>query len=394
MKNQKQYKKSDYIIGWIAIIIICLVLLSRCSKSGKDKKEAENTEAATEISTEVENNTTEIIENDKDIILRADHPKYYGETELAHDVWNNIDKDKIHFADSEESITNKTIISMEGEPEFEKNAIIRNVTLYLDHSEDLKDVNLDDALKIAKDYLPDDIINQYYEYIISEKIIPDDGNSSDTYYVITYGFNKEGIEAYNSGQISYDGSIDVILEESKDSNTINQITIDFGKPEWMASLEENGYITEEWLYNFYGEAIPVVSEFVENEALNNFARYVDANQNLNSEELGAYAESQGFVFVLNQLGFGGTTHEYVAYLESDPDNKVFVKYVNPQKEDYADRFQKYTLSYSSISYRKGGALEYYSEWNRDNYSDGRYGYYVGPRQFDTFDEAYSYYTDN
>ena len=70
---------------------------------------------------------------------------------------------------------------------------------------------------------------------------------------------------------------------------------------------------------------------------------------------------------------------------------ISVYYVNPPENDHNDIFQKYCLSYEALTERGHEVLYYYFEWNRDNYSDEKYGYFVGDETFDNFDDAYTYY---
>ena len=49
------------------------------------------------------------------------------------------------------------------------------------------------------------------------------------------------------------------------------------------------------------------------------------------------------------------------------------------------------MSYAGLTNKSNEVLFFYSEWNKENYSDEKYGYYVGDEIFDTFEEAYDYY---
>lgn len=199
--------------------------------------EPETETTTTEISTEPPTTTTTIREKDIDIIMRRNHPTYYGSVKQSHNIWNGVAEGKIHFADEIYGHNDKPILSMSA---YRNSDIIRGVIINF-RNFDNKSVSIEKALEVAASYTPLEIIEQYYKFDRSEMIVPDntDENKS-TYYTISYSLTDEGKEAKHD----YSGSIDIIIEVS--GNIAKNIDIKFGKPRWMSSLSLNKYHTEDW----------------------------------------------------------------------------------------------------------------------------------------------------
>lgn len=196
--------------------------------------------------------TTEASESDLDIILRSGHPTYYGSNTQAHEVWKDVEKGKIQFADDYKYSTKDTkpIIYLEGYNS-DKYELIKGVGIRLYNSEELQNgIALDEALKIASDYLPYDIIEKWYKFNRSFCIIPKDGKEqSEIDYFVCYGLTEEGSNAYYAKEHQYSGSIDINLSGT-DEEHITYVGITFGTPKWVGFLDTNGKQKIEWEYDF------------------------------------------------------------------------------------------------------------------------------------------------
>ena len=109
--------------------------------------------------------------------------------------------------------------------------------------------SLDDALEIASEYFPEDIVNKYYKFNGSECLKPENSDGDDdTYFHVSYCLTDSGSESYQSDEHTYSGSIDFVFVGDKDN--IKYFTIGFGTPRWMSSASFNGYETVGWDYDF------------------------------------------------------------------------------------------------------------------------------------------------
>ena len=241
--------------GWI--IYLAIGLSGGNSGSTKNNEENINTsEAVGSVDNKSSEDTNSVSESkaetDYEIVLRDGHPKYYGSTSAAHSTWDDVEKGKIVFADSYDRYSDKTILLMAGYAQGEKNELISDIEIYFNNFTQLDDVDLNTALDVAQEYLPNDIIQQWYQYKSSKKIVPIEDSEKETYYVISYALTEDGSSAYYAKEHPYSGTIDVIIRQAVGGN-IDSLTIGFGTPRWMSSLEQNGYKTEDWSYNFFGD---------------------------------------------------------------------------------------------------------------------------------------------
>ncbi len=248
LTNDKSAKKPTYKKQWFWIIII-LALLIGIGDSSETKLEDNQTDTKENISQE-EKATEKVVENDLDIILRSNHPKYYGSTEDAHNTWDDVGGKKIIFADGYDKYSDDTIISMEGYRIQENNEIIRSYSFYFRNMKDSGDIKLDKALEIADTYIPYDIIDSWYEFNNSFCLEPKDNQDEDTCYVVEYHLTDKGSEEYYDGTHPYSGTIDLIFYMDTKTENIKTLSIGFGTPKWMGFLDTNGYEKIEWNYDF------------------------------------------------------------------------------------------------------------------------------------------------
>ena len=260
-KEKKPKVKKPIYKKWWFWLIIAILVIGAFGGGSDTKAPAEDKSATTQESAEVEekadetkakeepsDKTEEAEENglkpgtDLEIILREGHPTYYGSVEESHKFWKKDGKKKkIIFGDSTDKATENTILTMGA---YRDSDLIRDITIDFDHFEENPKYTIDEVLPIAASYMPFDVIAEYYEYRSSRKIVPKEGETGGTYYVITYGLTEEGSNAYGDKKHEYSGSIDVIMPE--EDGHIPYLTIGFGTPKWMGFLDKNGYDAEDW----------------------------------------------------------------------------------------------------------------------------------------------------
>lgn len=239
----------------ILSLLMVLSILSGCGGSSESStSNSSNTDTNETTSAPVSTPTPEPTEppkeekvSDYDIITREGHPTYYGSVEQSHKIWDDVEKGKIHFADSLDKSDDTTILSMSC---YRKSDVIRGVLVSFEKFAEPQSLTIDDVLGLISSYMPYEVMDKYYEFFRSEVIVPDESRKDEAkYYVITYHLTDEGKAAYNSKEHDYSGTIDVIITEK--DNVISDFDITFGTPRWMSSLDKNSYHKEEWVCNLY-----------------------------------------------------------------------------------------------------------------------------------------------
>lgn len=200
-----------------------------------------------EESSAVETDNADLLESDRDIIMRKGHPTYYGSVEQSHVIWDDVEQGRIHFADINYGYNDKPILSMDS---YRNSDVIRQVIINFENFNEDIDLSIDEALKITASYMPYDIMDQYYVFSGSRFIVPDESHKDEPkYYIVSYRLTDAGSEAYYAKEHDYSGSIDVIIQAS--DGIVRNIDITFGTPKWMNFLSKNGYQEEEWSCDLY-----------------------------------------------------------------------------------------------------------------------------------------------
>ncbi len=206
------------------------------TEQSKETKKTEESEQPTQEPTEPPKET------DLDIITRNGHPTYYGEMQQAHSFWKDIEKGKIIFSDNfQDEYTDDTILSV---GKNSKDSDIRNIEIYFENMQDATDITLDKAVSVVGEYLPYDILEEWYKFSKSYSLIPEKQSKKDNiYYIASYSLEKEQHSA------PYYGSVDIIIAINENGQA-NYATIGFGLPRSMISAEKNGYTYAEWEHDF------------------------------------------------------------------------------------------------------------------------------------------------
>ena len=221
---------------------------SNVEESASEQNDSEPKQSESE-----ETNTQEEIymNEDWEFLTRDSHPAYYGSMQEAELIWEDVPKEKILFADSSTRYSDKTILVLDGyDTEDDEVLRIRDIEIYFDNFSEPMDIYLEDALGLISSYIPYDVINEWYEFSSSYKVMPKDlQEKNEKYYVVEYALTEEGGDAYYDDKHSFGGRITIIIQEDE-FGKIKTVTMDLGVPKWMNFLERNGYIEQEWHYDF------------------------------------------------------------------------------------------------------------------------------------------------
>ncbi len=246
---------------YFAMLSMVLLSLSACGEN--NSKPESNADVQTIVEEESSNSDVEVAtiddvpasdsdidtteETDMDIVTRAGHPTYYGSVEASHEIWDDVEKGRIHFGDKSYGYNDTPILTMDAN---RNSDIIRQVVINFENFNEHPAVTLEDALSITATYMPYEIMDQYYEFKGSEMLVPEESRKDDpTYYVVSYRLTEEGSSAYYAKEHEYSGTIDVIIQVNNGS--VQNINISFGTPRWMSSLSTNSYLREDWSCDLY-----------------------------------------------------------------------------------------------------------------------------------------------
>ena len=234
---------------WFWVIVVVAVAAIAFTDTPEDKPESEpvaNTATEqpkeTDKAEESEKPTQEPeIESDLDIITRKGHPTYYGEMKQAHLFWDDVEKGKIAFSDSsQDDYADDLILSL---GEHSNDSDIRNIEIYFQNMQDATDITLDKAVSVVSEYLPYDILEEWYKFNESYSLIPETQSKEDKLYIASYSLKKEQHSAI------YYGSVDIIIAINENGQA-SYATIGFGLPRSLIYAEKNGYTYAEWEHDF------------------------------------------------------------------------------------------------------------------------------------------------
>lgn len=215
-------------------------VVDRVEKSGKELYPDQESDEPTE--------TILVPPTDWEIITREGHPTYYGSVEDSLSVWGDVEEGKIHFAGSLDKGGEDTILSMWA---YRKSDLIREISVSFSRFEEPPILTIEEVLPVVASYMPYGIMDEYYQFMRSELITPDDEARSELrYYIVRYNLTDEAKEEYYSQGHEYSGTMDVQIYVDK-SGCVSGFSIGFGLPRWMSSMTLNNYHTEEWTCDLY-----------------------------------------------------------------------------------------------------------------------------------------------
>ncbi|MDD6429212.1 MAG: hypothetical protein PUF90_07040 [Lachnospiraceae bacterium] len=254
MEQKKNHKKVLITVLIIFIILICIGLIRSTVRalSGGSFISPDTTSSSSntlDASSKTETKDSKTTDNDMDIILKSGHPTLFGSVKASHKVWDNTGDDKILFADSGSSYSDQNIISMDA---LSTSDVINEIEIYFSNSNNIGSVSLDEALHVTAEYIPFEILKKYYEFNMSEILVPkkDNKNNEGTYYIISYKMIDK--YQYTDETSDYGGSIVAIINiNTKGSNT-QHIQLTTSIPNWMNIYpDQNGYKEQSWKCDLY-----------------------------------------------------------------------------------------------------------------------------------------------
>ena len=199
----------------IPIIIIVFFILLMFVPNEEEQSERSN-----------KNTAETIAKNGVKLMTKNNHPRYGDSLKKAKKVWDDTESERVVFPDSFFGYSDNTIITIGDD-----NGTIDNIELYFENTENPKDIKLEDAINIVKEYLPKSIYNNPCE---SYKIIPTkDSSDTSSYYVFRSTQEKE-----KKLFVAY-------IEVGKDGNA-NMARLTHRLPRWMISLSTNGMKEKNW----------------------------------------------------------------------------------------------------------------------------------------------------
>lgn len=189
---------------------------------------------------------------DTEIINLDNHPKIMENFQEAEALYYNVDKEKVMIYDLKKEKTtcnnneDKYLIYMDNATG--NYNIISEILLNLNVSDEFKTVTLEEAIKIAVDYLPMDILNQYYQ---KERAYIKEYDTVKSYHY-AWKLNNSGIDYYNSGHNELLNKFGLKIEYNKTTNTykvIINVLVDDISPLGVYDEEWYKENTQQWNIN-------------------------------------------------------------------------------------------------------------------------------------------------
>lgn len=190
MASRSRRRKSRGWVKWVGIVFLAMIVIgvignllgikpeetpSRTVSNAVSTEAPVSTPADTALPTEDESTESASGNKDWDIIIREGHPTYYGSVEVSHQIWDDVEKGKVIFADGYDEYDDITILTMDA---YRNSDLIRDVQVYLKNFEQPMEMSVEEILPIIATYMPFEIMDQYYEFSKSYMVAPDDGDGS------------------------------------------------------------------------------------------------------------------------------------------------------------------------------------------------------------------------
>lgn len=193
--------------------------------------------------------------SDLDIFTIDGHPVYYGTVEQAEKIWTDFLGETVILPNSGYKYQDeKTLIVFTGYGSNFK--LLNDIQLYFKNTKS-GCLNLSTALKIAYEYLPIDLMHNYYEFVRSYILDDIDPTETNTYmYVIHYTITENGLnqreKTQQDGYYTMPYEIFVKLYSSDNSQNIDILSIsdDLDNAYWDIYYTRKGLKETKWNYDF------------------------------------------------------------------------------------------------------------------------------------------------
>lgn len=235
--------KKVLILGFI--VIICLMFIGRISsKNVTDNTTTTNAELRHEEENNTENTESlsqESSKTDKEILSALDHPMYLGDLSEAKSFWKDeMSSGKVKEIGIWENIYSDDVLLsfVSYDDEETDSEYLGQIRFYFDHCDEK--IKLDEALKIIESYLPENIINQYYNE--TESYFERDDEYQSINYWKYYDLKDENENHPERVDIHFVVSVWTDLEGNATEANIGVVIV----------TEYIDGVTENWDYKFFG----------------------------------------------------------------------------------------------------------------------------------------------
>lgn len=178
-------KKKSGIVASLITLLFIVVFIGVISSSNSDVDSSLNSDK----------NTISQSLPDMELLTLKEHPKFYGDYKAAKSFWKEFEKAIVVNASGTTFYEDALLLVTTGDSD---NGVITNVTINLSDYEKKHDLELDNVMRLICDYIPYDIINQYYDFKEAFHEVSKYGRYEAYHYVME--INDKGKEAKKSGE--------------------------------------------------------------------------------------------------------------------------------------------------------------------------------------------------
>lgn len=130
--------------------------------------------------------------SDMETLQIANHPKFYGDFEMAKNIWSPYSN--VSVVNARQTIYNQDSLLLITTGDSDKN-YITSIVIDFRNSTEHTNYSFDNMLSLVCSYIPFDIIDKYYSFNNSFKEVTSDGVMDSYYYI--YELNHDGMD-YNA----------------------------------------------------------------------------------------------------------------------------------------------------------------------------------------------------
>lgn len=178
--------------------------------------------------------------SDKEILDLENHPKAFDNFEATRDFYSDVSNKKVRIYNTYKNggaYTKEEDYLLYIDNGASRNDYVSDIRINLGLSDDFKDVTLDDVIRMAVEYLPMDIMNEYYDV----NRVFTYGNENTMTYHYSWRLNNKGVEYHNSGHYELYKDYGFVVVHYIETNTFT-IKINL----WARDINMIGH-DDEWI---------------------------------------------------------------------------------------------------------------------------------------------------
>ena len=178
---------------------------------------------------------------DKEILSFENHPKAFDNFEITKDFYSKVSNKKVRVYNTYKNggaYTKEEDYLLYIDNGASHNDYVSDIRINLGLSDEFKDITLDDVVKMATDYLPMEIMNEYYDV----NRVFTYGNENTMSYHYSWVLNDKGIEYHNSGHYELYKNYGFVIVHNVKANTYT-IKINL----WARDVSKIGNHDDEWI---------------------------------------------------------------------------------------------------------------------------------------------------